>query len=158
MYCCHCGKEINAGKVESQRLSIASYDDVVDDSTEIQYVCPRCGHLIHQHVTEQELKTLSAASHAEIQRGRYFFASGMSLNLIGAIILVLAIIFLVLAHKPANNFALVTTCPEFFVCVAFFIIAGILIGVGLVLTVIGILKKAKYQQLLKDIQNQVFYQ
>ena len=79
---------------------------------------PRCGHLIHQHVTEQELKTLSAASHAEIQRGRNFFASGMSLNLIGAIILVLAIIFLVLAHKPANNFALVTTCPEFFVCVA----------------------------------------
>ena len=29
MYCCHCGKEIDAGKVESQRLSIASYDDVV---------------------------------------------------------------------------------------------------------------------------------
>ena len=158
MYCCHCGKEIDVGKIEKKRLSVASFQDEVDDQTEVQYVCPRCGHLVHTHVTEQEIKTLSAASHAEIQRGRNFFASGMSLNLIGAIILILAVIFLALAHKPANNFALVTTCPEFYVCIAFFVICAILIGGGLVLTTIGILKKAKYQQLLKDIQNQVFYQ
>lgn len=157
MYCCHCGYDLNIDKVEKSVDSHTLFEEANID-TDVKYVCPRCGHLIHKNVDEQEIKTLSAASHAEIQRGRNFFANGMSLNLVGAIILILAIIFLVLSHKPANNFALVTDCPEFYISVVAFVISGILIGVGLVLTIIGVLKKTKYQQLLKDIQNQVFFQ
>ena len=157
MYCCHCGYEVNVDKVE-RKIDSHTLFEGINEVTEVQYVCPRCGHLVHNHISEQEIKSLSAASHAEIQRGRNFFANGMSLNLIGAIILILAIIFLVLSHKPANNFSLVTDCPEFYVCIAAFVISGILIGVGVVLTTIGVLKKTKYQQLLKDIQNQVFFQ
>ena len=87
-----------------------------------------------------------------------FFANGMSLNCIGTIILILAIIFLLLARKPANNFRLVTTCPEFYVCVVCFAVAAVLIGFGLFFTIQGILKKVQYQALLKDIQNDTFHQ
>lgn len=158
MYCCHCGKKIDEGKIEGKKFSASLYEGEVDENTKVEYVCPRCGHLIHHDVDEREIKTLAAASHAEIQRGRNFFANGMSLNCIGTIILVLAIIFLLLSRKPANNFQLVTTCPEFYVCVVCFVVSAVLIGFGLFFTIQGILKKVQYQALLKDIQNETFHQ
>ena len=143
MYCTHCGKEINEEKLESKKLSQALHEGEIDENTSVEYVCPRCGHLIHKDVSDQEIKTLAAASHAEIQRGRNFFANGMSCNAIGAILLILAVIFFFLAKKPSNNFELVTTCPEFFVSIAFFAVGGVLVIVGIILLGKWHLKKLK---------------
>jgi DNA-directed RNA polymerase subunit RPC12/RpoP len=158
MYCCHCGKEIDENKIESKCLSQSMHEEKVDENTTIEYVCPRCGHLIHHDVSEKEIKTLAAASHAEIQKGRNAFSNGMSLNCVGVIILILAIIFFQLSKKPAQNFTLVTTCPEFFVSMTAFAIGGVMLIVGLVFTLIGVLNKHKYQKLLDDIQDDVFHQ
>ena len=158
MYCTHCGKEINEEKLESKKLSQALHEGEIDENTSVEYVCPRCGHLIHKDVSDQEIKTLAAASHAEIQRGRNFFANGMSCNGIGLILLILAVIFFFLAKKPSNNFELVTTCPEFFVSIAFFAVGGVLVIVGITLTAMGLYNRIKYEKLLKLIQDDAFHQ
>ncbi len=158
MYCCHCGKEVDENKIEDKRMSETMHEEKIDENTTIEYVCPRCGHLIHHDVTKQEIKTLAAASHAEIQKGRNAFSNGMSLNCVGVIILILAIIFFQLSKKPAQNFALVTTCPEFMVSMFAFTVGGVLLILGLVFTFIGVINKHKYQKLLEDIQDDVFHQ
>ncbi len=158
MYCCHCGKKINEKKLEKKKLSLSISQGEIDEGTKVEYVCPRCSHLIHKDVSEQEIKSLAAASHAEIQRGHNNFASGMSFNLIGLIILILGIIFFLLAHKPANNFELVTSCPEYYVCLVCFAISAVLIIIGIVFTTNGIIRRIKYSRLLKTIQDETFYQ
>lgn len=158
MYCTHCGKEINEDRIESKRLSLAMHEGKIDEDTKVEYVCPRCGHLIHHDVTPQEIKTLAAASHAEIQKGRNFFASGMSFNCIGVILLILAVIFFFLARKPSNNFELVPTSPEFFVSMAFFGVGGVLLIIGIIFTSIGLTNKMKYEKLLHRIQDDTFHQ
>ncbi len=160
MYCSHCGKNLNIDKIESKANSLGLYgeDQVVDLETDIQYICPRCGYLVHHHLDEADIKSLSAASHAEIQRGRNFFSSGMCLNVIGVIVLILAILFFVLAHKPANNHQLVMSSPEFYVSIIMFVASGVMLVLGIIFTTLGLLKKSRYSQLLKDIQNEVFFQ
>ena len=158
MYCTHCGFEINENKIEAKNVSHAMHGGQFDENTTVEYVCPRCGHLIHRDVTPKEVKTLAAASHAEIQKGRNNFANGMSFNCISIILLILAVIFFILAKKPANNFELVTDCPEFFVSMACFAVGGVLLVVGLVLTIKGVVNRFKYEKLLKDIQQDVFHQ
>ena len=157
MYCSHCGKKIDEEKLEKKRISLARSEDI-DENTSVNYVCPRCGHLIHKHLDSVERKSLSAAGHAEIQIARNQFAYGRSFTSIGGILAVLAIIFFLLARKPAQNFKLVTTCPEFSVSRDCFGLAAILLLFGIVLTVLGLRKKKNYESLLKDINDDVFHQ
>lgn len=158
MYCCHCGKEIDENKIEDKKSSLALHAGQEDENTTITYVCPRCGHLIHKNVSEQEVKTLAAASHAEIQKGRNSFANGMSMVCIGGILLILGIIFFFLAKKPANNFVLSMTCPEFYVSMIGFVVGGVLLIIGAVFTAYGLWDKKKYEKLLEDINQDVFHQ
>ncbi len=160
MYCTHCGKEIDEGKLERKKLSqaLAGEEADLNVATEVEYVCPRCSHRIHHHVNEQEIKTLAAASHAEIQRGRNFFASGMSLNLVGLICLILGVAFFLLAKKPANNYVLVKSSAEFIVSVSFFLGSAALLIIGIVFTALGLMKKRRYEKLLHLIQTGTFAQ
>ncbi len=158
MYCCHCGKKINELGLESKKSSYADLDVEIDDNAKVEYVCPRCGHLIHDNISEDEVKSLSRAAHSEIQRGSNSFAIGMGNLSIGIIALAIAIIFFFLAKKPNNEFQLVTTCAEFYVSMALFVISGILLVVGGVYTLLGIFKKRHYFALLNDINNQTFVQ
>ena len=51
MYCYHCGKKIK----ESPALA-----DLMtgDENTQVAFVCPRCGHLIHEGLTEENAKEI----------------------------------------------------------------------------------------------------
>lgn len=158
MYCYHCGYEIDEEKLEKNKSSLEEFKDNVNPTTTVSYVCPRCGHLVHLDATEQDVKSLSAASHAEIQRGRNSLASGMGNICIGSIALILAIVFFRLSFKPGQQNKLVTTCPEFLVCIILFVAAAALLSVGITLAVLGIKKKKKYESLLTDIQNKTFIQ
>lgn len=157
MYCYHCGLKIDEHKIEMDKSSI-DVDTEINSQTVIQYICPRCGHLIHEGFSSEDEKELSVASHAQIQRGNNSFANGMCLNSIGLILLVISIIFFVLAHKPAKGRALVLNCPEFYISLALIIISVILLGFGIYQTIVGILKKRHYSKLLKDINNKTFVQ
>ena len=156
MYCSHCGKKIDENKIESKQNSLTLAE--VKEDTRVNYVCPQCGHLIHEDLTKEEVKSLSRASHAQLQRSSNSIATGMSFTALGIILLIVASIFFVLAKKPSNNFELVTTCAEFFVSIILFVITLVLLVLGVTNLVVGFNKKSIYTKLLKDINNETFVQ
>ena len=159
MYCPHCAKHIDEAKIEA---SSSSYQIVeateIDEDSSISYVCPRCGHLIHEDLNEDEVKSLSRAAHAQIQRARNYFASGMGMVSVGVILLAIGILFFVLAHKPSNGYALTVGSAEFLVSVILAAIAVILLVVGGVFVVRGVLTKRQNSSLLREINNGTFVQ
>ena len=162
MFCYHCGKKIDEHKLEARKSSFAPEEgqemQEFDSEAKVQYICPRCGHLIHEGIDELETKELSRASHAQLQRAANSYARGMCLNALGGILLIIALIFFILANKPSQGFVLQVNCAEFYVFLVTSIISVILLGFGIYLTVIGVRTKHTYTQLLKDINNKTFVQ
>ena len=157
MYCYHCGYKLDEHKLEAKKSSFDVVKEVeVDEDVQIQYVCPRCGHLIRANMSYEDSKALSRASHAQVQRGSNSFATGMCLNSLGIILLIVSIVFLLLSKKPSVGF--VFNCGEFYVSAATMILSVILLGFGIFQTVRGILLKTHYTKLLKDLNNQTFVQ
>ncbi len=165
MYCTHCAKHIDESKLEAKAssLNLAEGKEIAEDAT-ISYVCPRCGHLIHSNITPEETKSLSRASHAQVQRARNYFASGMGLVSLGAILGAIAILFFVLAHKPNNGYSLFDRdgnfllSAEFLVSVVLGLIAVILLVLGGIFVGRGIVTKKRNTDLLRDINNGTFVQ
>ncbi len=157
MYCYHCGKKIDEHKIEAKQTSF-NQDVEYGEYTKVQYICPRCGHLIHEGLSEEDSKELSRASHAQLQRASNSYARGMCMNALGAILLIIAIIFFILANKPSQGFVLQTNCAEFYVFIVATVVSVILLGVGVYLTIIGLKDRHHYSQLLKDLNNKTFVQ
>ena len=157
MYCYHCGYKLDEHKVEAKKSSFDIVKDIeVVDDVQVQYVCPRCGRLIRSGMTYEDSKALSRASHAQVQRGSNSFATGMCLNSLGIILLVISIVFLLLSNKPSVGF--VFNCGEFYVSAATMVLSVILLAFGIYQTVLGIKLKLHYTKLLKDLNNQTFVQ
>lgn len=157
MYCSHCGYKLDASKVESKKSSFDLTKEIeIDENAEIQYVCPRCGHMIHENLNHPEYRELAQASHAQVQRGNNSFAGGMCLNSLGVILAIISLIFFLLSNKPLAGF--VTNCGEFYVAVALLVVAVILLAFGIWKTVVGLKTKLHYSKLLKDINNNTFVQ
>lgn len=158
MYCYHCGYEVNENAVEKKSSTRQKYIEEAPLDAEIQYVCPRCGHLIHHGMEQKDVKSLSVACHAELQRGRNDFARGMSSVSIAVILGIVGFIFLLLSKKVDVQFRISTSCPEFWIFLVLSIIAVILIVFGAVLVTRGLIRKHKYTGLLKDINTKTFVQ
>ena len=132
---------------------------LVDTEQKMEYVCPQCGHLIHEDLSEEELKSLSRAAHSQLQRGANSFAVGMALNLIGIIIGILAFSFYLLSFTSSGGGKnLDTTKSTFLVFVVMGVLAVILLGFGIYNTIVGLNKKVTYTRLLKDLNNKTFVQ
>ena len=159
LYCCHCGYKLDEEKVEKKSSSFSNLGDTeIKEGAKVAYVCPQCGHLITCDSSEEDIKSLSRAAHAQMQRSRNAIASGMGSVCVGGILLIIAIMFFFLAKKPAEGHRLITTCPEFFVSMALFGISAILLAVGGVFLGKGIHKHLVYSKLLKNINNRTFIQ
>lgn len=157
MYCTHCAKKIDESKVDAKQ-PVFDPGLEVKEGASVSYVCPRCGHLVHGDINEEETKALSRAAHAQVQRARNSFAAGMGMISIGAIALIIAIIFYMLARKPSNQYQLVTNCAEFYVFVVVGIASVILLVAGISFAAVGFINGHSNKNLLKDINNQTFVQ
>lgn len=157
MFCYHCGYKLDEKKVEEKQSTYQRIEGL-DIDTEINYVCPRCGHLMHENASEEDVKSLARACHAELQRGRNDFARGMSNVSIGVILFVTSIVFLLLSRKADNQFQITVSSPEFWVFLVLAIISVILLILGGIFTVLGLKRKVTYTSLLKDINNKTFVQ
>ena len=157
MFCSHCGFEIDEHKIEEQSSSFKELENV-DLDTSVNYICPRCGHLIHSDLKESDVKSLTAACHAELQRSRNDTSRGMSALVFGAILAVISVIFLLLSRKADNQFRITVTSPEFWVFLGLAIISVILLVFGSIFTVRGKTKAHRYSELLNDINNKTFVQ
>ena len=164
MYCCHCGKKFDEHKIEAKQSSYAIKDDngelkEINSDVEVKYVCPRCGHLTHNDLSPEEMKSLSQAAHSQLQRGANSFAKGMALVLIGVIIGILAFSFLLLSYQTSGGVrSLNTGKSTFLVFVVMAVVAVILLVPGIINTVVGISKRVNYTRLLKDLNNKTFVQ
>ena len=159
MYCYHCGYELNEEKLEKKKSSRQEFNEVAPASAEVQYVCPRCGRLIHFGHTEEEKKSLSRSCHAELQRGRNDFARGMSCLALFIISIVTSIVFLLLSNKTTGNGrAISTSCAEFWVFLGLAIVSVVLVVIGVYRTLLGLKRKRIYTRLLTDINNDTFVQ
>ncbi len=156
MYCANCGKEINEKKIQKKLVSDVNTE--IDENTEVVYSCPRCGAHIHHNLDEQDIKSLSRAAHAEYQKGNNSFAIGMCQVCLGAISVIIAAIFLILSAKPANQRVIDPTCVEFYVSMILFAVGLVLLVIGGIYVYRGVSKKHHYNQLLKDINDEVFIQ
>lgn len=146
-------------KNEPDSLANSKYFvDKTKENVESAYICPRCGHLIHKGAKESDIKSLSAACHAELQRGRNDFARGMSCLSIAIILAIIAFIFLLLSRKSDIQYRISTTCPEFWVFLILSIISVILIVSGTIFVSKGVGRKNRYTKLLKDINTKTFIQ
>ncbi len=158
MFCQHCGKNI---KINEEKLSKVNGEVnktlIIDPKVEKVYVCPRCNHIVKEHLDKQDLKELSQASHAEIHRAKNKFSSGMVSLMIGFILSCISFLFLSMAFKATNNYNLVIGI-EFYVFVALIVIGVTLLTIGISYVVIGVKRTKMYQNVLKDIQNDTFVQ
>ena len=164
MYCSHCGKKFDERALEKKQSSYVQKDQngellPVDTEQKVEYVCPQCGHLAHLDLNEDELKSLSRAAHSQLQRGAKSFAFGMAFNLIGIIIGILAFSFFLLSYQSSGGGKVLDTSKStFLIFVVMSAVAVILLGFGIVNTIVGLNKKVMYTKLLKDLNNKTFVQ
>lgn len=159
LYCYHCGFGLDEEKFEKKKSSRKTFDKEAPVSADIQYVCPRCGRLIHRDHNPEEKKSLSRACHAELQRGRNDFARGMSSLVLFAIAAISSVVFLLLSNKTTGNGrAISTSCAEFWVFLALAIVSVVLVTLGVYHTLLGLKRKRIYSDLLRDLNNDTFVQ
>ena len=77
---------------------------------------------------------------------------------LGAIGLILALLFLRLSFKPGQQNQLITNCPEFIVSMVLFPVSVSALVYGIVASFRGEARIHKYERLLRDIHNETFYQ
>ena len=155
MYCHNCGYDLSKAKIDKTNKV---YDASGKTGGENAYVCPRCGEIIHSHLSEDEVKHLSQAAHSEVHRAHNFKNTGKCAIVIGGILLAIALIFFLLSFKISNGRQLDPGCIEFYVFCVLTAIAAFGLIYGGVNLYIGINKDKKYNKLLKAIQNEVFVQ
>ncbi len=158
MFCQHCGKDF---KIDEAKLAEINKDTdkaiLLNPNIEKVYVCPRCNHIVKSHLNEADLKELSQASHAEIHRAKNKFSTGMVGLMIGFILACISFLFLSMSYKASNNFEIVYGV-EFYVFIALLTIGIALLAFGTIYVCIGLKRTIKYQNVLKDIQNDTFVQ
>lgn len=159
LFCYHCGFRLDEERLEKKKSSRKAFQDKASSYAEVQYVCPRCGRLIHRGHSLEEKKSLSRACHAELQRGRNDFARGMSSLALFAIAAIISFVFLLLSNKTTGNGrAISTSCAEFWVFLVLAIVAVVLVTLGVYHTLLGLKRKRIYTKLLKDINDETFVQ
>ena len=157
MYCYHCGKEVKTDKAFSKKRYIDASKAKGDVS--LSFVCPRCGHLVSLGASEDDVKALSRASHAQVQRANNAFARGMWMVSVGVIAGVISFLFFLLSRKDEGGVKVIKTeQAQFWVCVILGISCIVLLAVGGYFAISGALKRHKYLSLLKDIANGIFVQ
>lgn len=135
-------------------------DNVLAFSSKVQkaYVCPRCSHLIKEHLDEEDKKELSQASHAALHRGKNHFSTGMVFLMLGMIFTCISFLFLSMSYKATAGNQIVTNCVEFYVFIGLLVLGLVLLTGGAINAIRGALMMKKYRNLLNDIQNDTFYQ
>ena len=156
MFCSHCGYELSEEK--RQNIDVNANPSLRKEGNVMTYVCPRCGSIIKDNLNEEDVKSLSRAAHAEIHRSRNLFNSGMCFLMIAVIILAISIMFLLMSYKANQGGRLVVECTEFYVFIALLVLAVLALGYSLFNLIKGILKHKEYTTLLKNIQNEIFFQ
>ena len=78
--------------------------------------------------------------------------------MISIILFVISFMFFLMSFKASAGGMLVTDSTEFYVFIALLVLAVLALGYSLFNLIKGILKHKEYTTLLKNIQNEIFFQ
>ena len=146
MYCSNCGYKLTQRKIE--KILKKTEGRTIDSN--VVYVCPRCGKIIKNGLSNDDVKALARASHSEIHKSR---------NIVIATILVaIGYIFYLMSYKDNAGGMLVTNCTEYYVFKVLIVLGCIAYLYSFISLFFGIKKNREYNLLLKDIQNNIFIQ
>lgn len=159
MFCPNCGYKVkNIGKARLEEQASLSSDFDSNKQIKVAYQCPTCGKIIHDKLSQEEMKSLNQVAHGKIHKARYDINSGLCSLVIGIILAAIGLMFFALSFDLQKNHTLDTTRVEF-------IVFCVLISVGLILAIFGsyllirgVIAKNAYQNVVKDIQNNTFVQ
>lgn len=156
MYCSNCGYHLKEKEIEKAKDSYNGKNK--DISSKDVYVCPRCNKIIKDDLDVEEVKSLARASHSEIHKARNKLNTGKSLLVIGGILVIISLLFFLLSFKSNNYGRFEPNCTEFYTFCGLVTIGVASLTYGTISFVNGLKKKREYEGVLKDIQNEVFYQ
>lgn len=156
MYCSNCGYHLKEKQIEKAKDSNDGKNKNI--STKDVYVCPRCNKIIKEDLNEEEVKSLARASHSEIHKARNKLNMGKSLLVIGGILVIISLLFFLLSFKSNNYGRFEPNCTEFYTFCGLATLGVVSLTYGIISFVEGLKKKREFEGILKDIQNEVFYQ
>ncbi len=156
MYCSNCGYHLKEKQIEKAKDN--NVGKTKNISTKDVYVCPRCNKIIKTDLNEEEVKGLARASHSEIHRARNKLNTGKSFLVVGAILIIISLLFLTLSFKSNNYGRFEPNCTEFYTFCGLITIGVGMVVFGTISFVQGFKKKKEYEGVLKDIQDEAFYQ
>lgn len=156
MYCSNCGYHLKEKEIE--KVKDANNGTTRNASSKDVYVCPRCNKIIKNDLNEEEVKALARASHSEIHRARNLLNTGKSFLVVGTILIIISLLFLTLSFKSNNYGKFEPNCTEFYTFCGLMAIGLFMVIFGAISFVRGFKKRKEYEEVLKDIQNEVFYQ
>lgn len=154
MYCSNCGYKLTQRKIE--KILKKTEGRTIDSN--VVYVCPRCGKIIKNSLSNDDVKALARASHSEIHKSRNIINSGMCFLVIATILVVIGYIFYLMSYKANAGGMLVTNCTEYYVFIVLLVLGCIAYLYSFISLFFGIKKNREYNLLLKDIQNNIFIQ
>ena len=111
MYCSNCGYKLTQRKIE--KILKKTEGRTIDSN--VVYVCPRCGKIIKNGLSNDDVKALARASHSEIHKSRNIINSGMCFLVIATILVAIGYIFYLMSYKANAGGMLVTNCTEYYV-------------------------------------------
>ena len=116
--------------------------------------CPKCGHELVAELQEDEVRPLVQKIHKKQNKLRETTSSGLSMVVIGAILLIIGLLFYRLSSKLDKTitdravYRVVTTCAEFWVSMISLFAGGALLIIGTALALYSFFKR---KSSLKDI-------
>lgn len=143
MYCIKCGNCIPDGKK----------------------TCPKCGaEVVDRKLTSEETHELSVGLHNRLTKAREDFDNGMVFVVLGAIFLIIGIMFFSLSYKVPDDPDTIgkvfkTTCFEFYVSAAGLGVGGIMFIIGIIKVIINKgIKEKEIMGTLEQVQNGTYEQ
>lgn len=171
MYCPNCGEHLKDQKNSSGKVTPLVFDaevqedkvskEVIDEVStheDVLGACPYCGHALHEHLNDEDIKSLNQVAHSKVHYATNKFNSGMCGIVIGTILLLIALIFFILSFSSRDNYKFRTDTEPFFVFCALSALSVISYTYGIILLVKSIALKKRYSSLIKEITNKTFVQ
>lgn len=171
MFCPNCGEHLKDQKDPSGKINPLIYEAQVDsskinvesinkanESEEFLGVCPYCGSPIHNHLDENDVKSLNQVAHSKVHSATNKFNSGMCGIVIGTILLLIALIFFLLSFSSRDNYKFRPDTEPFFVFCGLSILSIVSYVYGIILLVKSRKLKKRYSSLIKEITNKTFVQ
>ena len=126
-------------------------------------ICAFCGAELHEHLDDAQMRKLIQMTHKRENVSREHFNGGLVSLVLGAIFLIIGILFIYLSFKTQtvvghSSKVFSATCFEFYVALAGIISGSVLIIRGIIIVSLEKSRQNKFARLIASLRNKTFKQ